>query len=221
MRKVVLGLAFVCSASGLIAQAPQPPVTPPAATTPAAAEPKPGSTDLYPVKKGTKWTYRAGETSVVVQAGDSDPKTGETKLETLVGGKPVASETIKVMTDGIYRTKINNTLIDPPVKILELEMKPDMKLGAKAVGTKWQVKSKVQQSELAGEFSIAKIEPMLKIGSETYTNAVVVEGPKFSIASTETAVTYIFAPGKGVVKLGYSIAGNSTSLELQSYEEGK
>lgn len=208
MRKVLLGLAFVFSAGFVLAQQPPAPAPAVAATS-----------DFYPTKKGTKWVYKAGEVEVILQAGDTDK--GETKLETIVQGKVVASETIKVTTDGIYRTKINNSAIEPPVKILELAASPDGKLVAKPVGTKWAVKSKVLQSELTGEFTITKVEPSLEILGVKYANAVIVEGPNFNIASTETKVTYVFAPGKGVVKLTYSIAGNSTSLELKGYEEAK
>ena len=214
MRKVLLGLAFALSAGFVLAQ--QPP-TPPAAAPAAAA----ATTDFYPTKKGSKWVYKAGEVEVTLQAGDTDPKNGETKLETIVQGKSVASETIRVTADGIYRTKINNSAIEPPVKILELAAGPDGKLVAKPVGTKWAVKSKVLQSDLSGEFTIAKVEPSLDIGGVKYANAVIVEGPNFNIASTETKVTYIFAPGKGVVKLSYAIAGNSTSLELKDFQEAK
>jgi hypothetical protein len=215
MRKSILGLAFTLSAGFVLAQQPATPT--PAPATPAAA---PATTDLYPTKKGSKWVYKAGEVEVTLQAGETDAKTGETKLDTIVQGKSVASETIKVTTDGVYRTKINNSAIEPPVKILELESKAGGALTAKPVGTKWAVKSKVLQSDLAGEFTIAKIGEA-EVGGVKYANAVTVEGPTFNIASTETKVTYIFAPGKGVVKLSYAIAGNSTSLELKSFEEGK
>jgi len=208
MRNVLLGLAFTFSAGFVLAQPP-------------AAPAQVSTTDYYPTKRGTKWVYKAGEVEVMLQAGETDAKTGETKLETIVNGKPVASETIKVTADGVYRTKINNSAIEPPVKILELESKAEGKLEPKAVGTKWAVKSKVLQSDLSGEFTIAKVEPTIEILGVKYTNAVIVEGPNFNIASTDTKVTYIFAPGKGVVKLTYAIAGNSTSLELKSFEEGK
>jgi hypothetical protein len=214
MRKMLLGLAFVLSAGFVLAQ--QPPVPP----VPAPAAAIAATTDFYPTKKGTKWVYKAGEVEVTLQTGDTDPKTNETKLETVVQNKVVATETIQVKPDGVYRTKINNSAIEPPVKILELESKAEGKLVPKPVGTKWAVKSKVLQSDLSGEFTITKVETV-DIGGVKYANAVIVEGPNFNIASTETKVTYIFAPGKGVVKLSYAIAGNSTSLELKSFEEAK
>ena len=219
MRKTLLGLTFALGAGFVLAQPPTPPATNPT-PAPAPVAATAAVSEFYPTKKGSKWVYKAGEVEVTLQAGETDPKTGETKLDTIVLGKSVASETVKVTTDGVYRTKINNSTIDPPVKILELEAKAEGKLVPKPVGTKWTVKSKVLQSDLTGEFTIAKVETV-DIGGVKYANAVIVEGPNFNIASTETKVTYIFAPGKGVVKLTYAIAGNSTSLELKSFEEGK
>ena len=41
------------------------------------------------------------------------------------------------------------------------------------------------------------------------------------IAGTRTGVKYWFAPGKGIVKLSYTIAGTEAVLELVEYTEGK
>src|SRR5947199_2082889 len=94
------------------------------------------STDLYPLKKDSKWVYKVGETTITVKVTSSDAN-GAT-LETLVNDKPVASEVIQVKPDGIYRTKINKADITPPVLILKLK---DGKAVAK--GEKWDVKSKI------------------------------------------------------------------------------
>ena len=77
MRKVLLGLAFVFSAGFVLAQQPPIPAPAPAATA---------TTDFYPTKKGSKWVYKAGEVEVTLQAGDTDAKSNETKLETVVQG---------------------------------------------------------------------------------------------------------------------------------------
>ena len=209
MRKLLLGLSFAMLAGFVVAQAQPvvPPVVPPAAAM---------TTEYFPLKEGTKWVYKVGESEVTVQVGATEK--GETKLETIANGKTVASESVKVQADGVYRTKINLTAIEPPVKILELEMK-DGKLVPKAKGTKWSVNSKVQAQAVTGDFSIgdpAKIKLMDKD-----VDCVYVEGQKFNIAGTETSVKYYFAAGKGIVKLSYSIQGAEATLELKSYEEGK
>ena len=172
------------------------------------------TSDYYPLTKGSKWTYTMGTTEVVVKVADVD-KDGAAKLVTEHSGKQVASETILVKSDGIYRTKINDTPIEGNVKILGL------KDGKAVVGDKWDVKAKVQQSDVSGAFETKKIEKVT-IGGKDYPDAVYVEGPKFTIAGTDTAVKYWFAPKTGIVKLSYSIGGTeSTPLELKSFEAGK
>lgn len=210
MRKLLLGLSFALLAGFVVGQTPPvvPPVTPPAAAV---------TTDYFPLKEGSKWVYKVGESEVTVQVGISEK--GETKLETFAIGKLVASESVKVQNDGVYRTKINATAIEPPVKILELETNKDGKLVPKAKGTKWPVNSKVQAQAVTGEFAIG--DPVKIKLADKDVDCVYVEGPKFNIAGTETSVKYYFAPGKGIVKLSYSIQGAEATLELKDYVEGK
>jgi hypothetical protein len=182
--------------------------TPPA---PAAAV----TSDYYPLAKGNKWTYLMGQTEVTVEV--TDLANGEAKLVTKHQNKVVADESIKVTTDGVYRTKINNTTIEGGgVKILNL------KDGKATKGDKWAVKSKVAQAEVSGDFETKDTAQSVKLGDKEYKDVVFVEGPKFVIAGTETAVRYWFAPKSGIIKLSYTIAGTeSAPLELKSYEAGK
>ncbi len=220
MRKLYLGLTLVLGTSFALAQTP--PVTPPG-TPPVVAPVTPPAvaamtTDYYPLKAGSKWVYKVGENEVTVVVGATEK--GETKLDTLANSKNVASEMVMVKADGVYRTKINSTMIEPPVKILELETK-DGKLVPKAKGAKWAVASKVATQPLTGDFMIGEPAKVTVPASPTPLDCVFVEGPKFNIAGTETSVKYYFAPGKGIVKLNYSIQGTEATLELKSYEEGK
>lgn len=229
MRKLLYGLlvgTLVCGVA--LAQEPKP--ADPKPQDPKPADPKPqdpkpedpkpapaGSTsEYYPLAKGAKWTYAMGQTEVVVKVTDVD-KDGAAKLVTEHSGKQVASEHISVKPDGIYRTKINDTAItDGGVKILAL------KEGKPTKGEKWPVKAKVATSEVTGEFETKDTAATVKVPAGEYKDAVYVEGPKFTIAGTETAVKYWFAPKVGVVKLSYSIGGTeSTPLELKSYEAAK
>jgi hypothetical protein len=174
------------------------------------------ASDYYPLAKGSKWTYTMGATEVVVEVTAVDAKDGSAKLETKHSGKTVASETIVVKADGIYRTKINDTVIDGGgVKILAL------KDGKATKGDKWDVKAKVQASEVSGSFETKDVAKATA-GGKDYPDTAYVEGPKFTIAGTDTAVKYWFAPKTGIVKLSYSIGGTeSTPLELKSFEAGK
>ncbi|HET6576267.1 MAG TPA: hypothetical protein VFG68_21880 [Fimbriiglobus sp.] len=171
------------------------------------------TTEYYPLKKDTKWTYKVGETTITVKVSNND-SSGAT-LETLVNDKPVASEVIRVQSDGVYRTQINKAKIEPPVMILKLD---NGKVAAK--GTKWKVDSKIQDQPVKGEFTITEDKEKVKVPAGEF-EAVVVNGPDFEIAGTKTGVKYWFAKDKGIVKLTYNIAGNEAMLELKEYAEGK
>lgn len=171
------------------------------------------TTEFYPLKKDTKWTYKVGETTITVKVASVTPE-GAT-LETLVNDKPVASEVIQVKPDGVYRTQINKAKIEPPVLILKLD---GGKVAAK--GAKWDVNSKIQDQPVKGSFTIAEDKEKVKVPAGEF-ESVVVNGPDFEIAGTKTGVKYWFAKDKGVVKLTYSIAGNDAVLELKEYAEGK
>ena len=183
--------------------APQPAVAPPAA----AATP----TDLFPLKAGSKWTYKIGEAQTIEVRVDS-VKDGEAVLSTVVGGKSVAKETIKVQADGVYRTKVNDSPINPPVKILALPAKKD---------TKWLVDTKVQEQTVKGNFVVKEEKEKVTMKDKKEYDAVVVESTDLDVAGTKTTVKTWFAPGKGMVMLKYSINGNEATLELTEYVEGK
>jgi hypothetical protein len=198
MRRTVrlaLGAVAILAASTALAQTP--------------------SNEYYPLKVGSKWVYKVNDTSIEVKVASFE-KEGA-KLETYVNSKQVASEVVEVKADGVYRTKINTTSIEPPVKFLELK---DGKPAPK--GTSWQIDSKIQNQTVKGKYTIKDDQEKVKVPAypEAVT-AVVVDGPDFDIQGTKTSVKWWFAPGKGVVKLSYTIGGTEATLELKEYTEGK
>ena len=222
---VVVGVAAASAQPPAGETPPTPPKTPPAGAntakpttageTPPAPAPTPATgatSDLYPLKVGTKWTYKIGEATISVRVASVDGDGA--KLETLVGEKALASEVIKVGPDSITRTKINNSKIEPPVVILKL------KDGKAVKGDKWAVDSKVQDSQIKGEFVVKETAEKVKVPQGEF-DAVLVEGASFEVAGNPTAVKYWLVPGKGVVKLFYSIQGNESVLELKEFTEPK
>lgn len=223
MRSAVLAAAFLFVVGGLLAQAPQPDpkAQPPKQPDPKQPDPKQPTptpagavSDFFPAKKGSKWTYKYAESDVVMEVKDSG---ADVKVDTVANGKVVASESLKLQADGLYRTKINNLDITPPLKILDMEAK-DGKLVPKAKGTKWAVDVKVQQASLKGEYTIADVKKEKLMGADL--DCTLVEA-KLNIAGTDTVIRYWFAPGKGQVKISYSIASNEQTMELKTFEEGK
>ena len=222
MRKLLFGGLFVLTAGLILAQDPKaappvvPPVVPPAVAPAPAPAPAPAAavtSEYFPLVKGASWTYASGTNEILVKV--KDVVGTEAKLSTEFSGKEVANETIVVKADGIYRTKINDTAIDGGgVKILAL------KDGKPTKDEKWAIASKIQTSEVKGDFVTKEVGGKLKVPAGDMTDVVLVEGAKFTIANTETSVKYWFAPKFGIVKLEYSIGGNpSPPLELKTYKD--
>lgn len=169
------------------------------------------TTDLYPLKAGSKWKYKLGD-SQDVEIRVESVKDGEATLGTYVQTRPVAKETVKVQADGVYRTKINDSPITPPVKILALPAKKD---------ATWTIDSKIQDQALKGKYTIKDEKEKVKAKDGKEYEAVVVDAPDLDVAGTKTSVKAWYSPGKGMVKLSYTINNYEATIELVEFIEGK
>ena len=175
----------------------------------ALAQPK--DTDVYfPLKVGTKWTYKVGDQNVEVKVVGNEKFGSDdcSKVETSVNGKVIASELYTVKADGVYRVKVKDVKIDPPVKVLALPVKKDLA---------WDIKSKVGQQSVSGAFKIKDDKEKIKIGDKEY-ETVVVEGNDLDVAGTKTTVKLWLAKNTGIVKLSYKIQDSESVLELSKVD---
>jgi hypothetical protein len=192
--RFVVGAAILLAASTVLAQGP--------------------ATDLFPAKKGTKWVYKVADQEVTVLVTGPGEKIGDketVKFETKVGDQVKASELYYVTADGVYRAKVKDDKVDPPVKIVAIPAKKD---------AEWPIDSKVGSQTVKGKFKITDEKAKVKVPAGEF-ETILVEGIDFDIAGTKTTVKQWFAPGKGIVKLTYVIQGTESTLELSKYEEGK
>lgn len=192
--RLVAGAALVFAASTAVAQGP--------------------ASDLFPLKKGNKWVYKvdAQEVTVEVVGSEKVDKDELMKVVTKVGGQEKATEYYLVKADGIYRAKVNNDKIDPPVMILKLPVKK---------GETWKIDSKVNTQTVKGEFKVADDNVKVTVPAGTFEKAVLVEGNDLDIAGTKTSVKQWFVAGKGIVKLTYTIQQTESTLELKEFTAGK
>jgi hypothetical protein len=172
----------------------------------------PGS-ELFPLKKGSKWVYKVADQEVTVVVVGTEKFGNEdcVKVDTMVGGQVKASELYFVKPDGVYRAKVKEDKVDPPVKILQLPAKK---------GDSWMIDSKVGTQTVKGEFKLSDDKAKVKVGGMDL-EAVLVEGNDLDIAGTKTSVKQWFVPNKGIVKLSYKIQETEATLELKEYVEGK
>ena len=120
---------------------------------PASTQPPtlPTEGDYFPLQKDTTWTYRAGRNEVLVRVAGEEKIGNETcsKLETSIGGMVVSTEYVTVRKDGVYRVKVGDQLVKPPLCFLKLPPKKD---------ATWDVKSTVGVEEVSGRFKAGEAE---------------------------------------------------------------
>lgn len=176
------------------------------------AQPKeaPNADGYFPLKLKTKWTYKIQDQSidVVVAANVKFNNEDCVQVDTQVGGKTVASELYAVKADGVYRVKVKDDKVDPPVKVLALPVKKD---------ATWDIKSSVGTQKVSGTFKIKNDADKIKIMDKEIT-AVLVEGVDIDVAGTKTTVRTWYAKDKGIVKIEYKIQDATTTLELTKSE---
>lgn len=177
------------------------------------AQGPPAAPDLFPTKVGAKWTYKINDQDVTVTVSGNE-KVGDKdgfKFDTAVGGQVKQTEVYYVAADGVYRAKVGDKKIEPAVRILALPAKKD---------ATWDVEAKVGTEGIKGKFKVTDEKAKVKVGGAD-VEAVLVEGADFEIAQTKTAIKQWFAPGKGIVKVEYTIQNNTTTMELKDYAEAK
>jgi hypothetical protein len=207
ISRFALTAGVLCLGGLVWAQTPPVPATTPAAPAPATAT----TSEYYPLKNGNKWTYRIDEQRSLEMKVDKF-ENGEATIVTMAGNRQVAKDTIQVKGDGIYRTKINDLAITPPIKILELPVKK---------GTSWEIKSKVQDKEIIGKLTVKDEKEKLKLKDGKEYDCVMVDGPDFKVDGSATKMKLWFCAGKGIVKLSYETGQQEAVLELSDFVEGK
>ena len=180
------------------------------------AQPKDGgqAEGYFPLKKDAKWTYKVGDNLVEVRVVKVEKMGTEEyyTVDTVVGKDPKTSEIYVVRGDGVYRTKVKDDKLDPPVKVLPLPLKKD---------ATWDVNSKLGTQTIKGTMKVTddKAEVTTQAGKFT---TVFVEGKDMDIAGAKTTVRIWFAKNHGIVKEEFILqGGEKVLLELSKYEAGK
>jgi hypothetical protein len=181
-----------------------------AGAAPVPRQGAPRGTDYFPLAKGTKWVYKCGDNQVAVVVTDVERVDGENwiRVETLVGKNPVTVEYYAVRDDGVYRTKVKEDKLDPPVKVLPSLIK---------VGETWDVNSELGGQTFKGTMTLKGDREKVKTPAGEF-ETVLVESANLTIAGTETTVRMWFARDYGMVKAEFVIAGGEpVLLELAKF----
>lgn len=194
----VLGAAAIIFGGALLAQPPKE----------APAE------GYFPLKKGTKWTYKVGDNLVEVSVVKVDKVGNEEQyqVDTVVGKEPKTTEMYVLKSDGVYRTKVKDDKLDPMIKVLPLPIKKD---------ATWEINSKVGMQAVKGTMKVINDKEMIKTPAGDFST-VYVEGKDIDIAGAKTTVRLWFAKDRGIVQEEFILQTNEkVQLVLTKYEEGK
>jgi hypothetical protein len=184
---------------------------------------QPNPKDLYPLRLGSKWTYRSGDMKEVVLRLKAAENVGSTPCVLLEAKREdglVLSEYVAIppaiQADGLYRVKLgvgNLSLpLDPPLCFLKL---PSAKTN------QWKIESTLggEGGEvIRGTATLDREKVSVPFG--TFDDAVRVR-LELKRGDQTITITSHFAPGVGMVKQVQSLSGKEIVLELQKYEEGK
>ncbi|MBA4062269.1 MAG: hypothetical protein C0501_00920 [Isosphaera sp.] len=203
--RLTVGALAVLAGGLVLAQPPKGKDTPKEPAKAAAS-----ADGYYPLRDKMKWTYRMQDTTIEVAVAKVGEKFSAeypdcTQVDTLVNGKVVASELYAFKADGVYRVKVKEDKIEPPVKVLQVPVKKD---------ASWEVNSKVGTQTVKGTFRVKAEAEDVDTPAGKF-KAVLVEGTDLDVAGTKTTVRTWFVKDKGVVKLSYKVQDASDAvLEL-------
>lgn len=185
-------------------------------------EKKDFTTDLFPLRVGTRWTYVAtdGRERVVIAVEKQEPikrkvKTEDNRdrFETLdsyflrvTSGDKSVLEQVFVAEDGVYRNSAAGKDITPPLKILSL---PPQK------GTNWTVDSETETLKLRGKFFLDESSVTVPQGTHVAWES---SAREFFLGDQKFEATYWFAPKVGIVKQHIKLGKYDLKLELEKFE---
>jgi hypothetical protein len=176
-----------------------------------ADEPQPA--DYLPLREGTKWHFDAKVNSlsvpmiIRVAKFQSSESRQAARLETVVNGSVAASEYLGVSEEGIFRLKMNNIDINPPLQILRFPIKK---------GDAWTSTATVGGETLKADSVVDLQKVSVPAGSfEAALVTTTVSTPQGRMTNRQW-----FAPGIGLVKQEVNLSGAKILAELRSSEPG-
>jgi hypothetical protein len=182
-------------------------------TLPASfAQDKMPETPYFPLQVGNTWHYKAGETEFSQKVAKHEMIDGVlcARLETLVGGKPVAFEHVAVKGDGVYRFTLEGKRPEAPVRFLKLPPKK---------GDSWSVETRAGNKTVKCTFKSDEEE--VKVPAGTF-QTISSTSPDLEVNGLKASFAFYFAKDVGMVKQVIEVSGQKkVDIELTKFEPGK
>ena len=178
--------------------------------------------DYYPMKIGNKWTFKIGEQDDrFVWTAAKNEKVGTQDcvlMEARVKGEMVGSEHIAVLKDGIFRFKMGEAVIEPPICFFK----------SNARGEKWKETFKIGDMASSADYS-ATVEDV-DVPAGKFKDAVVVNTQNtYKDAKSNKDVTFkasiSYAKDIGIIKQAFEETNEKGTfkftLVLEKFEPAK
>jgi len=182
-------------------------------TASALADDAPKDSPYYPMRDGTTWTYKAGDSKFALKVvkHETVQTSNCARIETIQDGKTIASEDVFLKDGSVYRLRSDDKLIDPPVLILKQPAKP---------GDVWSIDSNTEsKTSLKGTFKYGE-EQITWAGEKDPVQAVTVHCDDMDANGAKYAFTTYYVKDKGMVKQVIDAGGLKVVIELEKYEPG-
>jgi hypothetical protein len=177
-----------------------------------AGSPPVADSEYYPLQVGLTWTYRGGDQPRIIRVAKHEVVAGIpcALVETLRGHEVIATEHVFARADGVYGLTSNGKKLSAPLPILKLPPTP---------GTTWQVNFKLGGHDREGTYLLGKAEEVtVPLGK---LEAIPLQGEILEHGARQTAFTYWFARGVGMVKQVLQLPPQTLTYELEKLERPK
>jgi hypothetical protein len=171
--------------------------------------------DFFPLKVGTKWTYKigTGQDKITVTALKQE-KVGQqmcTLVEWKLKDQAFSTEHVAVLKDGIYRFKMADKNVEPPLCFLKSAAKK---------GEPWSQEFKLGDTAAKSKYELSVEDVEVPAGK--YENALVILGEAIEKKEETTTRTRVwYAKNTGMVKQVIDSGDATLTLELEKMESPK
>ncbi len=174
-----------------------------------SAEESVTANEIYPLAVGHKWTYKiSGQEDRFVVTVKGKEKIGNQmcfRIEASIKEKVIAVEHVAIKGNGVFRYKIDEDELTPPVLLIKNPSKDK---------DTWKQEYKLGKK--AASVTLSSTFEGITVPAGKYL-ALVVNGD-ITEGDTKAKSTLWFAPKVGLVKQSYEIGKNSMTLELEKFE---
>ena len=166
--------------------------------------------NYFPLQIGTRWTYSVKDQKEMVSlVAVREEKVGEqlcVRIELRIKDSTASTEHIAVLRDGIYRFKVDENIIGPPVCFMKSPAKK---------GEKWTNTFKINDKE--GKVTYSTDAEDVEVGAGKFKGALVVIGETIENGIPVKMKNW-YAADVGMVKQVIEAGKDLTILELEKVE---